>query len=41
MLIATIILGLIAVVLPVIGYHKGGGRHIAGLKVAAGLLRGY
>ena len=38
MLTTNIILGLIAVVLLFIGYQKGGGQHIAGLKVAAGLL---
>jgi len=37
MLIPTIIIGVIAIVLLVIGYQKGGGEHILGLK-AAGIL---
>jgi len=37
MLIPTIIIGVIALVLLVIGYQKGGGEHILGLK-AAGIL---
>ena len=38
MLIPTIILGIIAVVLLVIAYQKGGGEHILGLKSAGSLL---
>jgi len=38
MLIPTIIMGVIAVVLVVIGYQKGGGEHILGLKSAGNLL---
>ena len=38
MLIPTIIMGVIAVVLLVIGYQKGGGEHILGLKSAGNLL---
>jgi len=37
MLIPTIIIGIIAIILLVIGYQKGGGEHILGLK-AAGIL---
>jgi len=38
MLIPTIIMGVIAIVLLVIGYQKGGGEHILGLKSAGNLL---
>lgn len=38
MLIPTIIMGVIAVVLLVIGYQKGGGEHILGLKSAGNIL---
>ena len=38
MLIPTIIMGVIAIVLLFIGYQKGGGEHILGLKTAGNLL---
>lgn len=38
MFIPTIIMGAIAVVLLYIGYQKGGGEHIAGLKITGTLL---
>jgi len=38
MLIPTIIMGVIAIVLLFIGYQKGGGEHILGLKTAGSLL---
>jgi len=38
MLIPTIIMGVIAIVLLVIGYQKGGGEHILGLKSAGNML---
>ena len=38
MLIPTVIMGVIAIVLLVIGYQKGGGEHILGLKTAGNLL---
>ena len=38
MLIPTIIMGVIAVVLLVIGYQRGGGEHILGLKSAGNIL---
>ena len=38
MLIPTIIMGVIAVALLFIGYQKGGGEHILGLKSAGNLL---
>jgi len=38
MLIPTIIMGVIAVVLLFIGYQKGGGEHILGLKSAGNIL---
>jgi len=38
MLIPTIIMGVIAVVLLFIGYQKGGGEHILGLRSAGNLL---
>ncbi len=38
MLIPTIIMGVIALVLLFIGYQKGGGEHILGLKSAGNLL---
>lgn len=34
MLFATIIMGVLALILFFIGYHKGGGQHISGLKSA-------
>ena len=38
MLIPTIIMGIVAVVLLFIGYQKGGGEHILGLRTAGSLL---
>ena len=38
MLIPTIIMGVIAVVLLFIGYQKGGGEHILGLRTAGNML---
>ena len=38
MLIPTIIMGVIAIVLLVIGFQRGGGEHILGLKSAGNLL---
>ncbi len=38
MLIPTIIMGVIAIVLLIIGYQKGGGEHILGLKTAWNIL---
>ncbi len=38
MLIPTIIMGVIAVALLIIGYQKGGGEHILGLKAAGNIL---
>jgi len=38
MLIPTIIMGVIAIALLFIGYQKGGGEHILGLKAAGNLL---
>ena len=38
MIIPTIIMGVIAIVLLFIGYQKGGGEHILGLKTAGNLL---
>ena len=38
MLIPTIIMGVIAIVLLFIGYQKGGGEHILGLKIGGNLL---
>jgi len=38
MLIPTIIMGVIAIVFLFIGYQKGGGEHIIGLKYAGNLL---
>ena len=38
MLIPTIIMGVIAIVLLYIGYQKGGGEHILGLKSAGNIL---
>ena len=38
MLIPTIIMGVIAIVLLFIGYQRGGGEHILGLKTAGNLL---
>ena len=38
MLIPTIVMGVIALILFFIGYQKGGGEHILGLKTAGNLL---
>ncbi len=38
MLIPTIIMGVLAIVLLFIGYQKGGGEHILGLKIGGNLL---
>ena len=38
MLIPTIIMGVIAIALLIIGYQKGGGEHILGLKSAGNIL---
>ena len=38
MLIPTIIMGVLAIVLLFIGYHKGQGQHIAGLKSAMNMI---
>ena len=38
MLIPTIIIGTLALVLIIIGYFRGGGEHIAGLKIGGNLL---
>ncbi len=38
MLIPTIIMGVIAIALLIIGYQKGGGEHILGLKTAGSIL---
>ena len=38
MLIPTIIMGVIAIVLLIIAYQRGGGEHILGLKAAGNLL---
>ncbi len=38
MLVPTIILGVIAIVLVIIGYTRGGGEHILGLKSAGNIL---
>jgi uncharacterized membrane protein YraQ (UPF0718 family) len=38
MLIPTAVMGLIAIVLLYIGYQKGGGEHIAGLKITGAML---
>jgi len=38
MLIPTIIMGLLAIVLLFIGYQKGGGEHILGLKSAGNII---
>ena len=38
MLIPTIIMGVIAIVLLFIGYQKGGGEHILGLKLGGNIL---
>ncbi|TET25303.1 MAG: permease [Dehalococcoidia bacterium] len=38
MLIPTIIMGIIAIIVLVIGYQRGGGEHILGLKAAGSLL---
>ena len=38
MLIPTIIMGVIAIVLLIIAYQRGGGEHISGLKIAGNLL---
>ncbi len=38
MLIPTIIMGVLAIALLIIGYQKGGGEHILGLKTAGNIL---
>jgi len=38
MLIPTIIMGIIAIIVLVIGYQRGGGEHILGMKSAGSLL---
>lgn len=38
MLIPSVVLGIVAVILLVVGYQKGGGQHIVGLKTALSLL---
>ena len=38
MLVPTIIMGVIALVLLIVGYQRGGGAHILGLKAAGNLL---
>ena len=38
MLIPTIVMGVLAIVLLYIGYHKGGGEHIIGLKSAGNMM---
>ena len=38
MLIPTVVMGVIAIILLFIGYQKGGGEHIVGLKSAGSLL---
>ena len=38
MLIPTIIMGVLAAVLFFLGYTKGGGQHVVGLKSAAGMI---
>jgi len=38
MLIPTIIMGVIAIALLIIGYQKGGGEHVLGLKSAGNIL---
>ncbi len=38
MLIPTLILGVVAALLFVIGYQKGGGQHIAGTKIALNMI---
>ena len=38
MLIPTVIMGLLAIILVVLGYYGGEGQHIAGLKVALNLM---
>jgi len=38
MLIPTIIMGVIAIALLIIGYQKGGGEHVLGLKSAGNML---
>ena len=38
MLLPTIVMGIIAVVMLYIGYQRGGGEHIAGLKITGNLL---
>ena len=37
MVIATIVMGVLALVLTVLAYRKGGGQHVAGLKAAMGM----
>ncbi len=38
MLVPTIVMGVIAIILLIIGYQRGGGEHILGLKSAGNLL---
>jgi uncharacterized protein len=38
MLIPTVVMGTIALILLYVGYQKGGGQHLAGLKITADLL---
>ncbi len=38
MLLPTIVMGIIAVIMLYIGYQRGGGAHIAGLKITGNLL---
>ncbi len=38
MLIPTIIMGVLAITLLIIGYQKGGGEHIEGLKTGGTIL---
>ena len=38
MLVPTIVMGVIAVILVAIGYSKGGGQHITGIKSAGEML---
>ena len=38
MLLPTIVMGIIAIVMLYIGYQRGGGAHIAGLKITGNLL---
>src|SRR4030042_6276715 len=38
MLIPTVIMGIIAIILIVLGYYKGGGQHITGVKTAMNMM---